>query len=62
MPEVANKLKEHRFMAPTGFSTSISTSSSSNARANNKSKPPANIAKMRQKSYQDSIAYPEDGG
>ncbi|KAM3580575.1 hypothetical protein VKS41_007236 [Umbelopsis sp. WA50703] len=60
MPQVANKLKEHRYMPPTGFPTSISTSTSNNSRSNNKSKFPANISKMRQKSYQDSIAYPDD--
>jgi hypothetical protein len=61
MPEITNKLKEHRFVAPNAFPASIAASNSSNARTNARTKAGAIPSKIRQKSYQDSIAYPDDG-
>jgi hypothetical protein len=61
MPEIANKLKEHRFVAPNAFSASITASAPNNNRSNARPKPGAIPSKIRQKSYQDSIAYPDDG-
>lgn len=61
MPEVTNKLKEHRFVASTAFQASIAASNTSNSRPNVRPKPTPISSKSRQKSYQDSIAFADDG-
>ncbi|CAO3672310.1 unnamed protein product [Umbelopsis ramanniana] len=60
MPEVTNKLKEHRFVASTAFQASIAASNTSNSRPNVRPKPTPISSKSRQKSYQDSIAFADD--